>query len=272
MEQQLVSIGEMAKLCGVSVRALRYYEEADLLVPVLVNPDSGYRYYNPRQMYLADLIKFCGRFDIPLNEIKKYQTPDKALDIPGLLGKIDEMVQAKLYEAQWASRFLQDTKEKISYNEIYLDTGEIYERQLAAKFYFLSPCEKPFHQVGNLELSKTIMKMEADPIFEQVIQLWEFGLFYEKSQDEIKRYFFIEIEEPDFIHPQIIKIPEGRYQCVQRKESTIEKADEILEHSNLADRIIAIETEVFGGINPITTPNYELRVLSMVSDQFNILE
>lgn len=44
------SIGELARDCGLSVSALRFYDRAGVLVPAWVDPVSGYRWYEPEQL------------------------------------------------------------------------------------------------------------------------------------------------------------------------------------------------------------------------------
>ncbi|MEW5871126.1 MAG: helix-turn-helix domain-containing protein [Chloroflexota bacterium] len=46
----MIKIGDFSKLCLVSVRMLRYYEEMGLLEPVQVDPSTGYRYYSVEQL------------------------------------------------------------------------------------------------------------------------------------------------------------------------------------------------------------------------------
>lgn len=46
----MIKIGDFSKLCLVSVRMLRYYEEMGLLEPVQVDPLTGYRYYSVEQL------------------------------------------------------------------------------------------------------------------------------------------------------------------------------------------------------------------------------
>ncbi len=48
--QFVFAIGTVAKLAGVSVRTLRYYDEIGLLRPVWVDPNTGYRWYAPEQL------------------------------------------------------------------------------------------------------------------------------------------------------------------------------------------------------------------------------
>src|SRR5207248_6590927 len=46
----MFSIGDFAKLGQVSVRMLRHYDAIGLLIPVAVDPASGYRYYQADQL------------------------------------------------------------------------------------------------------------------------------------------------------------------------------------------------------------------------------
>ena len=45
-----LKIGEIAKLCNVSNRTLRFYEELGLLVPSIVDDYTGYRYYGAKEL------------------------------------------------------------------------------------------------------------------------------------------------------------------------------------------------------------------------------
>ncbi|HEY2261209.1 MAG TPA: MerR family DNA-binding transcriptional regulator, partial [Streptosporangiaceae bacterium] len=52
----MFSIGEFARLGGVSVRTLRHYDEIGLLQPATVDPDTGYRGYAAGQLGLLNRI------------------------------------------------------------------------------------------------------------------------------------------------------------------------------------------------------------------------
>lgn len=43
-------IGEFSKLCQVTVKTLRHYEEIGLMIPVEVDEWTGYRYYDISQL------------------------------------------------------------------------------------------------------------------------------------------------------------------------------------------------------------------------------
>jgi DNA-binding transcriptional MerR regulator len=46
----MLTIGDFARLGGVSVRMLRHYDATGLLEPARVDPASGYRYYAVDQL------------------------------------------------------------------------------------------------------------------------------------------------------------------------------------------------------------------------------
>ena len=52
----MLKIGIFSKLSRISVRMLRYYEEAGLLIPEQVDSATGYRYYGEGQLVEAERI------------------------------------------------------------------------------------------------------------------------------------------------------------------------------------------------------------------------
>ncbi len=48
-EPELLSIGRFARLTGLSIGALRHYDEMGLLPPAAVSPETGYRSYRRDQ-------------------------------------------------------------------------------------------------------------------------------------------------------------------------------------------------------------------------------
>jgi DNA-binding transcriptional MerR regulator len=66
----MFSIGEFSRVTGLTIKTLRFYHEEGLIIPSYVDPESGYRYYDDRQMELARTIAFLRRLEFPLAEIK----------------------------------------------------------------------------------------------------------------------------------------------------------------------------------------------------------
>jgi DNA-binding transcriptional MerR regulator/effector-binding domain-containing protein len=65
-----VSIGDFARATHLSVKALRHYQEEDLLAPAEVDPDSGYRRYDLAQIPTAQVIRRLRDLDMPLEDIR----------------------------------------------------------------------------------------------------------------------------------------------------------------------------------------------------------
>jgi len=65
-----LSIGEFARLCRLSPKALRLYDQLGLLAPARVDPDSRYRFYESGQLGQARLIAALRQLQVSLAEIK----------------------------------------------------------------------------------------------------------------------------------------------------------------------------------------------------------
>lgn len=65
-DKELLAIGAFARLCRLSVKQLRHYDELGLLPPAWVDPASGYRYYRPDQVRDATSIALLRSIDVPL--------------------------------------------------------------------------------------------------------------------------------------------------------------------------------------------------------------
>ena len=66
----LVTIGAFARASGLSPKSLRLYDELGVLPPAAVDPESGYRLYDPAQLERAQLIAQLRRIGMPLADIR----------------------------------------------------------------------------------------------------------------------------------------------------------------------------------------------------------
>ena len=65
-----MKINEVAKLTGITVRTLHYYDEIGLLKPSKVT-DKGYRIYDQKSLEILQQILFFRELEFPLNQIKQ---------------------------------------------------------------------------------------------------------------------------------------------------------------------------------------------------------
>lgn len=64
------TVNQLAKLSGISIRTLHFYDEIGLLKPACYG-GNNYRYYEDEQLLLLQQILFYRELGFPLNDIKK---------------------------------------------------------------------------------------------------------------------------------------------------------------------------------------------------------
>jgi DNA-binding transcriptional MerR regulator/effector-binding domain-containing protein len=72
-----LAIGDFSRMTHLSVKALRHYHDVGLLEPAEIDPSSGYRFYEPGQLPIAQVIRRFRDLDMPLEEIRAMlEAPD----------------------------------------------------------------------------------------------------------------------------------------------------------------------------------------------------
>jgi DNA-binding transcriptional MerR regulator len=87
----LLPIGRFARLCRLSVKQLRHYDELGLLAPAAVDPVSGYRSYAPKQARDALTIALLRSLDMPLAAIRDVLGADEQTAARVLAAERDRM-------------------------------------------------------------------------------------------------------------------------------------------------------------------------------------
>ena len=78
-----MQIGDFAAMTGLSVKALRHYDDLGLLTPAAIDHATGYRRYHPSQARTAEMIRLLRDGDVAL--------PDIARVLAGELGADDAL-------------------------------------------------------------------------------------------------------------------------------------------------------------------------------------
>lgn len=73
--EELISIGELSSIIGISIRTIRYYEEVGILNPAKTT-ESNYRYYGHKEIEILEIIVFLKKLGFSLQEIKMILTQD----------------------------------------------------------------------------------------------------------------------------------------------------------------------------------------------------
>lgn len=111
MVKNLLSIGEMAELCGMTIQRLRYYSNIELIVPAYTDPKSNYRYYTIDQKQTIFVVQTLQYLGLTLEEIAAFIT-----------NNLDSEHTAERIE-----HYIQQEEEKL--NRIKLITAILFEKQ-----------------------------------------------------------------------------------------------------------------------------------------------
>jgi DNA-binding transcriptional MerR regulator len=92
----LLSIGEFARLSGLSIGALRHYDSVGILVPASVDAATSYRRYTRDQLDTARTVATLRELELPLEEIREVLGSDDVRRRRELLARHRERVRARV--------------------------------------------------------------------------------------------------------------------------------------------------------------------------------
>lgn len=206
----LFSIGEVAKMKDITIKALRYYHKIGILTPRYIDEITGYRYYSIDQFIHIDIIKSCrdlGTSIVELQEIFKNCDTDELL----------KFLQSKKYEAEENIKKMQEVIKNIDalnmqveHSKDLLNNDEISIQFFEQRYVIVAPCK----EVGNLQellyysnLEKIIQDKEGKMSMERGI------LYNVNSEWHVKpKYVFSGFQGNCKESEQNIKIlPKGKY-------------------------------------------------------------
>ena len=105
------SIGEFARLAGTSIKTLRHYDQAGLLVPAHVDARTRYRFYAPEQLRDLAAIRALKELGATLRDIRGVIGRADSAGCRPLLVKLRDRTTARLREASRSLRWLDEALE-----------------------------------------------------------------------------------------------------------------------------------------------------------------
>lgn len=222
------SVGEICKMKDISVGSLRYYEELGLLLPVYVNPSSGYRYYSHHQMMQLDLILTCIDLDIPLKEVKKYFKEDGWIDFGSIQKLGEEIAEKKIKKIQnhmemfrYWTKHTEETKKLMEHRML----GVEYVKQEKKRFLYVELY--PFDHFLMGEYEKIRSRLLKELALSDVKYCYEEGLL-RKTEGGKGRYFvFCQVDKNVKKRTKILKSGVYLSEIAINSTNMIEKMEEM---------------------------------------------
>lgn len=90
--EKLYSIGEVSKICNVSKKALRFYDEIGIISPDQVSDKNHYRYYSRKSLLDLTILKYYKQMGFKLEEMRSLLQSEEYRQMErGFLEKINEL-------------------------------------------------------------------------------------------------------------------------------------------------------------------------------------
>ncbi|MGA3677184.1 MerR family transcriptional regulator [Lysinibacillus agricola] len=115
----MLSIGEFSKICGVSTKTLRYYDEIGLINPDEINVENGYRYYSIKQLKRMLFINRLKSYQFSLEDIRAIIEMEEHQGEE----KLFLMLRQKKREMQEKIKAYENTLKQMSEDILYLENG-----------------------------------------------------------------------------------------------------------------------------------------------------
>lgn len=212
----LLSIGELAKLRNVNVQSLRYYEKLGILVPAYINPENGYRYYSLEQIMILDTVILCIDLGIPLKDLKNYVNADGELEFEHLLKDGKKLAKEKIRKIESSIDSINRTLQHIKAQKTFLGRDGYYSRYIFERYYIAIPCET---RMNAKEYEKNLSQLFSIAKEQNLQASFPHGIIsaYHNGQF-VKSTMFLEVLPAD--SPLVQKLSAGNYLCFQEPRET----------------------------------------------------
>lgn len=221
MKEQLLSIGKMAEINGVTIPTLRLYDKNGLLKPAYIDPDSSYRYYTLQQTARLDIIAYMKELGMSLGEIRSVLQKEDIALIEGILARKNE----QLHEQMRRLKERHDAVERaISQIERYRKsplTGTTSLEYIDRRYIWSIPCPENFYEKDRNSYEETVMALRRELINAGVQQVHSYNLgttILQKNFDEgrfVADRVFIFSDKHILEHPGTVSAVEsGMFACI----------------------------------------------------------
>lgn len=271
---KLYSIGETAKIMGLSVQTLRNYTRFPFLKPAYINEETGYRYFTFDQFHIIDRIKYLRGMNLSLAQIEAVMSDghdvDKMIEYLEMRQEeLDEEMQ-RLRQQQdnleWYTAYFKYTREGSGFVTPHISTYE-------SRYGLLTYCNEG-ESVEDIEvrLAKVKNRLESSGVkfHRQFAYLLNYDDISEKCWKPCGYFIYISnIGECEEIleREDVLELPAGNYACLpfhlrHLEELNVNLLREYIEHDKKNEvRHIAVANEYEDNLVSYHTCPYELQVL-----------
>lgn len=202
------TIGEIAKIYGISTDTLRLYEKMGLIIPT--RGDNHYRYYSIFDIWKLNIIKTMKSLGVQLKDIKRFLNKRSAQDELELLIKEDEYLNKEINRLKYRKENIENRitllDEAIKFDkDIELNYKEIPERIVSFIHGEISMEEKIDFAYSKLS---SLLKDEIYFLNRDFGMILDLSMAKEGIYNRYKSAFLV-VDNAEY--NELEKIPNGKY-------------------------------------------------------------
>jgi len=185
-----LTIGEFAKLRGVNINSLLYYEKIGILFPAYVDPQSKYRYYAPEQLSTLDIILLCINLNIPLKALKQYQDVN-AFWQKKMLEDGKRIAKEKIKKLETDLKKIEYTLKCQEEQDQYNAHKGIYQRKISTRFFIVEEYLGEFANIAQFgRISTQLFDYAESKGFSVVLPS---GFMFFMDEEKIRQFLFYDV-------------------------------------------------------------------------------
>jgi DNA-binding transcriptional MerR regulator len=214
MHNNLFTIGQIAKIKGITVKALRFYERIGVIKPAYTDPSTLYRYYSLDQFIQFDVIRALRYIDVSPKDIKGILDKRDTRQLLAYLDDQKETARHKIASLQRTVKMIEQAKITIQGAISTVSNQSIVTREIPERCVLTTTIKEPLNEQ------------------ETLIQFSEFPLLIEKNNllDAYETGYVSTPDKNNEFHPAYIynavaldkssnqahlsTIPAGKYVCL----------------------------------------------------------
>ena len=247
MNLEKLTIGQMAKLNGISEQTLRLYDREQLLTPMVTDPRTGYRYYHIIQSARLDMIQNMKAYGMTLRQISSFFNEGNADSIKEFLLHQQDHIDCQIDELIKRKRSIARTLDNFRQYEALPKDGQMFLQYIPERWIYRYTSEKDFfdQDYAGYEYMLRELKMHLDNNELSMTYFCNVGSIVRQEDIKDGRFtshdVFMFVDSDDESIP-VQSIPAAMYYCTCAADFYAEKDKALM----LIDEIHSIGFEICG--------------------------
>lgn len=266
--KNLFPIGEVSKMKGITIKALRYYHKVGILVPRYIDESSGYRYYSIDQFIYIDIIKGCRALGTSIEELQKIFKECDSRKLINFLQLKRKEAEENIKKMNEIIKDIDALNANVQYSRDILKSDEISIKYFEERHVIVAPC-KEAGKLKELLYYSELEKMLKDKGIESTI---ERGIIYDLNLDGSvsPKYVFNGFEyKGNMINDENVHtLPKGEYLTLaytnENEHIRVEKIVDYAKKNNVAFKNF-IELELLNDF--FDTESYSCQIQMLIEQR-----